>query len=175
MRFASGKGSPLNSPPLTTQNTVVLRPMPSRNVRIATTDSIGYFTSIRSPERTSVTICLMSRTDYLKSSVNCLLSQISRSKERSSEARRPTTAFAADVVAVVFQDVDAGRFEAAAGNGISGEHQRAAAAKCQHVGAHRGEFLVGHLHEGHAAFKEQLAEWDRHQWRVDNREIGNDR
>src|SRR3954451_13851563 len=174
MRFASGKGSPLNSPPLTTQKTVVLRPMPSPNVRIATTDSIGYFTSIRSPERTSVTICVMSGTDYPRSSVDCLLSQISGWKERASQARRSTPAFAADVVAVVVGDVDAGRFEPAACNGIPGEHQRAAAAKCQHVGAHGGELLVGHLHQGHAPFEEKLAEWDRHQWRVDDRKIAID-
>src|SRR4051812_4731848 len=175
MRSASGNGSPLNRPPLTTQKTVVLRPMPSPNVKIATTDSIGYLTSIRSPERTSVTICVMSRTDGLKTSVDCLLSQISRSKERASQTGRSTAAFAADVLAVVFHDFDARRFEPAPGHRISREHQRAPVAKCQHVRAHGLELLVGYLDEGHAAVEEKLAEWDRQQWRVDHRNIVIDR
>ena len=53
-RSASGSGSPLNSPPLTTQNTVVLRPIPSPSVRTATSDKVGYLTSIRTPDRMSV-------------------------------------------------------------------------------------------------------------------------
>src|SRR4051812_33249152 len=145
--------------------------MPSPNVRIATTDSIGYFTTIRSPERTSVTSCVMNRTDHQKSSVNGLLSQISRSNERSSQAGRSTTSRDADVVAVVLDDFRARPFQPAARNRISRKHQRAPAAKRQHVGPHRGELCVGHLHERHAAFEEELAEWNRHQRRVDDREI----
>ena len=53
MRSESGNGRPLNRPPLTTQNTVVLRPMPSPSVSTATSDSAGYRTSIRTPERMS--------------------------------------------------------------------------------------------------------------------------
>jgi hypothetical protein len=54
MRSASGKGSPLKSPPFTTQKTVVLRPMPNPSVRTATIESVGYLTSILTPERMSV-------------------------------------------------------------------------------------------------------------------------
>src|SRR4029079_18082824 len=50
MRSPSGNGSPLKRPPLTTQKTVVLRPSPSPSVRMATSDSVGYLISIRTPE-----------------------------------------------------------------------------------------------------------------------------
>jgi len=40
-RSPPGNGSPLNRPPLTTQKTVVLRPMPSPSVTTATSDSAG--------------------------------------------------------------------------------------------------------------------------------------
>jgi hypothetical protein len=52
-RSASGKGSPLNIPPFTTQKTVVLSPMPRPKVRTATTDRVGYLMSMRIPDRTS--------------------------------------------------------------------------------------------------------------------------
>ena len=54
MRSASGNGNPLNNPPLTTQKTVVLRPMPRPSVSTATIDRVGYLTSIRTPERMSM-------------------------------------------------------------------------------------------------------------------------
>ena len=53
MRSAFGNGRPLNRPPLTTQKTVVLRPMPTPSVRIAPSESVGYRTSIRTPETRS--------------------------------------------------------------------------------------------------------------------------
>ena len=54
MRSASGNGRPLKSPPLTTQKTVVLNPIPRPSVTTDTRDSIGYLNSIRTPERRSV-------------------------------------------------------------------------------------------------------------------------
>ena len=53
MRSAFGNGRPLNNPALTIEKTVVLRPMPSPSVRTATSDKVGYLTSIRTPERRS--------------------------------------------------------------------------------------------------------------------------
>ena len=58
-----GSGRPLNRPPLTTQKTVVLRPMPRPSVRIATIESVGYLTSIRMPERTSLAKWCMTTED----------------------------------------------------------------------------------------------------------------
>src|ERR1041385_7082060 len=62
MRPLSRNGSPFNNAPLTTQKTVVLRPSPRPSVTIETSDSVGYFTSIRRPERTSVSSCDMAWT-----------------------------------------------------------------------------------------------------------------
>src|SRR6478672_11367683 len=56
-------------PPFTTQKTVVLRPMPSPSVSTATMESIGYLTSIRMPERTSVNswfICPLGMRGWLQ-------------------------------------------------------------------------------------------------------------
>ena len=53
-RSASGNGSPLYRPPFTTEKTVVLRPIPNPSVNTATIDSVGYLTSILTPERRSV-------------------------------------------------------------------------------------------------------------------------
>src|SRR5689334_17290025 len=50
MRSALGSGRPLKRPPLTTQNTVVLRPMPTPSVRMAPRESVGYRISIRTPD-----------------------------------------------------------------------------------------------------------------------------
>src|SRR6476620_2751260 len=55
MRSAARNGSPLNSPPLTTEKTVVASPIPRPSVSTATSDSVGYLSRSRTPERTSLT------------------------------------------------------------------------------------------------------------------------
>src|SRR5271154_3858268 len=66
-RLGSGKGSGCKSTAFTTLKIVVVAPIPSARVRMATAAKPGLFASIRSPYRTSChSVCIVRFPDSVK-------------------------------------------------------------------------------------------------------------